>query len=81
MSKIMLLALTVVLTGCATTSDVQNIQAQIDELNTEVIQISASSDDAVHQCIDAVESANKSMIQMYITNITLDTITESMYQK
>lgn len=47
------------LAACATTSDVDNLQSQVDGLDTSVKQVSADSASAKATSADAVAAANQ----------------------
>jgi outer membrane murein-binding lipoprotein Lpp len=58
--------------GCATTSDVENLQSQVDGLDTSVKQASADAASAKTQAEAAEASANRAAELSQDTNEKLD---------
>lgn len=63
--------------GCASTSDIENLQSQIDGLKTSVAQASADAASASSQAAAAEAAANRAAQYAQDTNSKLD----SMFKK
>ncbi|MFA6162069.1 MAG: Lpp/OprI family alanine-zipper lipoprotein [Methylobacter sp.] len=75
LSMIALVASLVV--GCATNSDIENLQSQIDGLKTSVAQASSDAADASAKAAAAESAANRAAQYAQDTNSKLD----SMFKK
>jgi outer membrane murein-binding lipoprotein Lpp len=63
--------------GCATNSDIENLQSQIDGLKTSVAQASSDAASAQSAAQEAKEAANRAAQYAQDTNSKLD----SMFKK
>ncbi len=63
--------------GCASTSDIENLQSQVDGLKTSVAQASADAASAASQAAAAEAAANRAAQYAQDTNSKLD----SMFKK
>ncbi len=81
MKKVMKLSMVAVVAllavGCASTSDIENLQSQIDGLKTSVAQASADAASASSQAAAAEAAANRAAQYAQDTNSKLD----SMFKK
>ncbi|SJM95470.1 Lpp/OprI family alanine-zipper lipoprotein [Crenothrix polyspora] len=67
--------------GCATNSDIENLQSQIDGLKTSVTQASADASSAQAAASEAKDAANRAATASEEANRKLDRMFQKTMQK
>ena len=85
MNKIALISVAILttglITGCATSSDIDNLQSQIDDLNGKVSSAETSAADAAASAKAAEDAANRAASSAEDTNNKLDRMFKKSMQK